>query len=188
MFEPEPSEAVQDTTPTGPALADEPVIPLPDAESGARPQESAMQQCLTHFLTWQSQFAPPTDATAAPVDVQPAQTPDGVPVSSLPVPADAPATDTTNAPPSVQPIDAAPTPQGLTLRNALENGGPVSFLVNGRVYELLPGEAHEFSTGESWDVQFHRGESLGNEQRLLSRGIYRFVVTDRGWDLEAVAP
>jgi hypothetical protein len=64
----------------------------------------------------------------------------------------------------------------------------VSCLVNGRVCELWPGEAHEFTVGDTWDVQFHRGESLANERRLLSRGVYRFVVTDHGWDLEALAP
>ena len=86
------------------------------------------------------------------------------------------------------PIEPPPAPRGLTLRNALENGGPVRFLVNGRAQELWPGEAHEFAAGVSWDVQFHRGDAFGNQQRTLAPGDDRFVVTDQGWDLEPVAP
>ena len=66
-----------------------------------------------------------------------------------------------------------------------ENEGPVSFLVNGRVCELQPGEAHEFAAGTSWIVQFHRGESFGNAEQTLGPGVFHFVVTDQGWDLNA---
>ena len=87
--------------------------------------------------------------------------------------------------PASPPTGVASPPTGLTIRNALENEGPVSFLVNGRVCELQPGEAHEFAAGTSWTVQFHRGESFGNAEQTLAPGVFRFVVTDQGWDLEA---
>ncbi len=87
--------------------------------------------------------------------------------------------------PAFPPTVVASPPTALTIRNARENEGPVSFLVNGRVCELQPGEAHEFAAGTSWIVQFHRGESFGNAEQTLGPGVFHFVVTDQGWDLEA---
>ena len=72
------------------------------------------------------------------------------------------------------------------MRNPSDSGGAVSFKVNGRVCELWPGEAHVFTLGDTWDIQYHRGGSFGNARRQLAQGVYRFVVTDHGWDLEAV--
>ncbi len=92
------------------------------------------------------------------------------------------------AQPASDPPDLQSTSRRLVLRNPLDNGGPVRLLVNGRVQELMPGESHEFTAGASWDVQFHRGDSFGNEQCTLAPGDYRFVVTEQGWHLERVAP
>ena len=76
------------------------------------------------------------------------------------------------------------THEGLLLANDRNSGGVVRFLVDGRVYELLPGEAHSFLLGDRWHVRFHRGETFGIEERTLEAGAYHFVVTDAGWALE----
>jgi hypothetical protein len=73
----------------------------------------------------------------------------------------------------------------LTLRNLRDNGGSVSFLVNGRRCELGPGEAHEFSDEPAWRIQYHRGDGFENEEHTLAGGHYAFVVTAEGWVLEA---
>lgn len=85
---------------------------------------------------------------------------------------------------------SAPTPApsihpSLVLRNRSDNGGSVTFLVNGRRCELGPGEAHEFAADQpGWQIQFHRGDAFGNEERTLTKGRYEFIVTDQGWALE----
>ncbi|MHB8969330.1 MAG: hypothetical protein ACYC3X_03900 [Pirellulaceae bacterium] len=94
-----------------------------------------------------------------------------------------PAASHAGASPLPYQVDSPPT--GLTIRNASENKETVRFLINGRVCELQPGEAHDFAAGTAWNVKFHRGESFGNAQQTLVPGIYRFVVTDQGWDLES---
>jgi hypothetical protein len=82
------------------------------------------------------------------------------------------------------PAPVPPPRQALTLRNLRDNGGPVRLLVNGRICELGPGEAHEFTNEPAWVVQFHRGEDFGDEQRTLTGGSYDFIVTDQGWALQ----
>ena len=182
--------SVQMAVPAELVAVSEPPVSLPLTEPLASPPESRVPQRLAQWADWLLQFVPSARtaiATPPQIVVEPAE-PIAEPASSMPAPGDSPATDATPSPLANEPDHTASAPQGLTLRNSLENGGPVSFLVNGRVYELLPGEAHEFSTGESWDVKFHRGESLGNDQRTLRRGVYRFIVTEHGWDLQAVTP
>ncbi|NLX55789.1 MAG: hypothetical protein GXY58_11800 [Planctomycetaceae bacterium] len=110
--------------------------------------------------------------------------PAGPPVADPPSPPPAPAPIASPAPePAVPPV-----PQTLVLHNVPQSGGPVRFVVNGQVYELMPGESREFTTGSSWDVQFHRGESFGDARRQLACGVYSFVITEQGWDLQSDAP
>jgi hypothetical protein len=125
-----------------------------------------------------STTAPRTTATPEPLVAT--QTAPALPSH----PNDGPKTLPAPQPASPPTVGASP-PTALTIRNARENEGPVSFLVNGRVCELQPGEAHEFAAGTSWNVQFHRGESFGNAEQTLGPGTFCFVVTDQGWDLEA---
>lgn len=79
-----------------------------------------------------------------------------------------------------------PSTTGLTLRNLPDNDVPVRFLVNGRVYNLLPGESHSFAIGTAWDLQYHRGGAYGNAHQTLDAGDYQFVVGSTGWTLEPV--
>ena len=81
---------------------------------------------------------------------------------------------------------AAQHPQAgeLAIGNYSQNGVPVSFLLDGRVYTLHPGESHLFPLGTSWNIQFHRGGALGNISEPLTPGKYQFVVGADGWTLQ----
>ena len=110
-------------------------------------------------------------------------------------------TATTHAPPSQPRTSPAPAPwdsashdpdrtrmtitepDGVIIRNPLENNGPVRFLVNGRMCDLHPGEAHQFPYAPTWVVEFHRGASFGNARRTLTRGAYEFLASSTGWEL-----
>jgi hypothetical protein len=86
------------------------------------------------------------------------------------------------------PTSSATKPRvtGLTIRNLPGNEVPVRFLVNGRIYSLLPGESHSFADGTSWDLQYHHGGAFGNARQTLNPGDYQFVVGNTGWSLEPV--
>ncbi len=71
----------------------------------------------------------------------------------------------------------------LTVRNPLENTETIRFLVNSRIYELQPGEAHQFPPGEQWLIQFHPGGDFQDIDRTVTTGIFQFVITQQGWDL-----
>lgn len=73
---------------------------------------------------------------------------------------------------------------GLSISNAAENRVPVSFLLDGRVYTLHPGESHQFPAATSWNIQFHRGGTFGNADEPLAPGEYQFVVGADGWKLQ----
>jgi hypothetical protein len=141
------------------------------------------------FARWSTPLRQSGPATAPVVTPKTTATPEPLTAThAAPAPPAHPH-DLTATLPASQPASpstgVASPPTGLTIRNARENEGPVSFLVNGRVCELQPGEAHEFAAGTSWTVQFHRGESFGNAEQTLGPGIFCFVVTVQGWDLEA---
>ncbi len=78
-----------------------------------------------------------------------------------------------------------PRPRVLVLENPIENDGPVHFLVDGVAFTLLPGETRrwESTTTDAWQLEFHRGLSLGDAQFEFGPGIYRFDVSYQGWDL-----
>jgi hypothetical protein len=145
----------------------------------------AVQRLVTHWSAPSQQTDPPANGGQA---VEPVSIPDTMAVAKPPAVSNtgtSPLAHRDESPPPFPPIVAESLLTGLTIRNALENEEPVSFLVNGRVCELRPGEAHEFAADTSWTVQFHRGGSFGNAKQTLTPGDYRFVVTDQGWDLGA---
>ena len=82
-----------------------------------------------------------------------------------------------------QAVDSPAPRGGLTLCNPFENHGPIRFLVNRRVFELYPGETHQFPASDSWHISFHRGGDFGNAELTVVTGTFRFVVTSDGWDL-----
>lgn len=74
----------------------------------------------------------------------------------------------------------------LAICNPAGNGETVRFLVNGRLCELQPGEAHYYAPGDEWLIQFHPGGDFDDVERTLQRGTYQFIVTPYGWDIVAV--
>ena len=65
---------------------------------------------------------------------------------------------------------------GLAVHNPPGNNGTIRFLVNRRLCELLPGEAHQFPAAEEWVIQFHPGGEFENVERTITRGVYHFIV------------
>ena len=48
---------------------------------------------------------------------------------------------------------------------------------------MKPGYAQNLSTRDSWLVEFDRGGDFGTARYTVTAGTYKFVATDRGWDL-----
>jgi hypothetical protein len=82
-----------------------------------------------------------------------------------------------------QPLTQQPPLGHLSIGNGQQNGVPVSFVLDGRVYTLHPGESHQFPVGTSWSIQFHRGGAFGNASEAVTPGEYQFVVGPDGWAL-----
>ncbi len=89
----------------------------------------------------------------------------------------------TQQPPAQQPPAQQPPLGHLSIGNVQQNGVPVSFVLDGRVYTLHPGESHQFPVGTSWSIQFHRGGAFGNASEAVTPGEYQFVVGPDGWAL-----
>jgi hypothetical protein len=79
----------------------------------------------------------------------------------------------------------APPSQGLVLLNPQETGGSVSYLLNGQVQSLRPGQKQELPGAQSWRIQFHRGDDFGNAEHTLTSGTYAFRVSKQGWELSS---
>jgi hypothetical protein len=89
----------------------------------------------------------------------------------------------TQQPLTQQPLTQQPPLGHLSIGNGQQNGVPVSFVLDGRVYTLHPGESHQFPVGTSWSIQFHRGGAFGNASEAVTPGEYQFVVGPDGWAL-----
>jgi hypothetical protein len=150
--------------------------------------------------------------TTAPVDAEPveddpsaAELSDAEQINAEPpgvVPSDAEPTDlaaadtgTSDAEPVDVPDDIA-SPEAnipaadnsLVLVNGQERVGTVSFLVDGKVHTLAPGELRKFDDEADHVVRFHRGGDLGQALHELSSGTYHFKVSRDGWTLSTTAP
>ncbi len=125
----------------------------------------------------------------APADCQPENVPaipsldegSGPPRANHPDTVLASSSETNAGPPLPEPPLVPNT--GLTLVNPQQNNGVIRFLIDRRLVELQPGEAHQFPPADSWVIQFHPGGDFDNVQRTLSRGTYEFHVTGHGWEL-----
>lgn len=72
--------------------------------------------------------------------------------------------------------------RSIVISNASGANLPVAFLVDEQAQSLAPGKRLEIPASQA-TVRFDRGHSFGEATRTLAPGVYRFVVTDRGWDL-----
>jgi hypothetical protein len=92
----------------------------------------------------------------------------------------------TGEPDVIQPLRPADPP--LNIHNPAETAATLSFLVNGELCTLGPGEHQEFRGGASWQIDFHRGGNFPDAHRVVDQGRYRFSATSHGWELIKEAP
>jgi hypothetical protein len=134
-------------------------------------------------VTWR--FAP-----ASPVAVAVAASPatpvsdNGGEESSVPD-ADAPEATTVSRAPTDE--DQATDGQ-LVLANPEFNEVPVSFLVDGAVHTLDPGQSQVLAAGSARLIRYHRGLTFGSDRHEVSEGRYAFVATAQGWTLQPGHP
>lgn len=96
------------------------------------------------------------------------------------------------------PTVAAPDPRfdggEIRLFNPKDAPGPVRYGLNGRVFTMRPGEQQIFRFDRQWIITLldeRAGRPAGAEYSL-TKGQFKFKMTDRGWDLvevdDVVAP
>jgi hypothetical protein len=84
---------------------------------------------------------------------------------------------------SPNPTEPRSVDRSLAIFNPADTGATLSFLVNGELVVLQPGEHREFNGSSSWQIDFHRGGDFGNASRVVTHGKYRFSATNSGWAL-----
>jgi len=86
--------------------------------------------------------------------------------------------------PVAQPV-AAPAPTGPNAEVLLLNpeDDTIAYNLNGTRFDMQPGFSQKLTTRPSWVVEFDRGGSFGTARYTLTKGAYKFIATDRGWDL-----
>jgi len=99
----------------------------------------------------------------------------------------APAQAGMQASPNPAPRLENPSPEAEFYRavivNPEETRATLRFTVNGRPYELKPGESKEFSGRMYREIRFDRGKDGAMARYALSDGRYTFAATDKGWEL-----
>jgi hypothetical protein len=70
----------------------------------------------------------------------------------------------------------------VVLANPANNGGPVTYLIDGQAGSIEAGEMQSVDQ-EGAVIRFDCGGGFGVLTHTLARGSYRFDVTDRGWKL-----
>lgn len=96
----------------------------------------------------------------------------------------------TVAPPTVVVPNALPyRGPGVTIKLEKDQGGPVSYLIDGReTATIQAGQQQALTTKGKYEVRFSRGRSpdgrdLGEARYTITEGAYHFAVTDKGWEL-----
>lgn len=73
--------------------------------------------------------------------------------------------------------------EGVFLVNPPGSGGEVQYQIHGQAYTLQPGFTQHLPGGDTWEVQFLRGQQHGWQTYGLTPGTYHFQQTERGWEL-----
>lgn len=82
-------------------------------------------------------------------------------------------------------LDTPERTERIVVVNSTENYLPVSFLANGNVQTLAPGDEYT-KTDETIVIRFDRGGQLGTVEQILEPGRYKFdVSSESGWELKA---
>lgn len=78
---------------------------------------------------------------------------------------------------------------GVSVRLPADLQGEVNYLIDGSEHLVIhPGEQQQLRTKGSYDVRFSRGitddgRSFGEANYTITEGVYRFAVTENGWEL-----
>ena len=75
----------------------------------------------------------------------------------------------------------AAAPVEITITNPEMDA--ITYRVDGTQYDMQPGYSQRLTTKASWIVEFDRGDGRKSMQYTLTAGSYRFVASERGWDL-----
>jgi hypothetical protein len=86
-------------------------------------------------------------------------------------------------PPNALPSNPLPPSEPIRIVNPEASLGIVRFAVNGQIGALPPGEFAEIPRGPKWVIEFDRGGQFGKARYALRSGIYRFDLTNKGWEL-----
>ncbi|MCA9186285.1 MAG: hypothetical protein R3E01_23540 [Pirellulaceae bacterium] len=75
--------------------------------------------------------------------------------------------------------------EDVTIRNDELSPVAVSFLLDGEIVTLQPGESRIVPAGSDYVVRFDRGDDFGPALESVSAGEHVFAVDEHGWRLEA---
>jgi hypothetical protein len=82
---------------------------------------------------------------------------------------------------------ASTTATGALVQNPKGNPAKVNYVVDGRSYELKPGESRTHTITAKSRISFNRGGSLGNKEYQLSSCAYRFAIQEHAWELHKMS-
>jgi hypothetical protein len=70
----------------------------------------------------------------------------------------------------------------MTIANPVGSTGAIEYVLDGKSYTLEPGMSLSFRSTQPRKIEFKRGAEATAKYRV-SRGMYEFAQTDRGWEL-----
>jgi hypothetical protein len=76
---------------------------------------------------------------------------------------------------------------GALVQNPKGNPAKVNYVVDGRSYELKPGESRTHAITAKSRISFNRGGSQGNTEYQLTPGTYRFAIQDHSWQCQKMS-
>jgi hypothetical protein len=95
--------------------------------------------------------------------------------------------------PGALPLDETPRPSastastGALVQNPKGSPAKLNYVVDGRSYELRPGESRAHAVTPKSRISFNRGGSRGNAEYQLSAQTYRFAIQEHGWELHKMS-
>lgn len=98
--------------------------------------------------------------------------------------------------PSTVIVNSAPSIPAPTFDNGpivitapASNDKPIEYQLNGQPFTIKPGQSQKFKHDRDWVVEFNRGVGKGTSKYSLKATVYKFKMTDNGWELfEAAKP
>jgi hypothetical protein len=86
----------------------------------------------------------------------------------------------------VSPLPETPRPgasTGAIVSNSKTSPTTVHYVADNASYDLKPGQSRTHEVNANSRIRYNRGGSLGNQEYRLERGMYRFAIEERAWQL-----